>query len=131
MKRHFLLRPLLSTFALLWLAGCVSATVAPVAAGLGADIAIFHRSLPDMLYSALTGRDCSVVRLDRSESYCRAVDPPVPPGPYCTRSLAGVDCWANPERMPGIPVQVAQGPHELTPEQERARLARWPASIGE
>jgi len=133
MKRHtaLLLLPVLYGFVLPWLGGCVSATVAPVAAGLGADIAIFHRSLPDTLYSALTGRDCSVVRLDRGESYCRPVDPPVPPTPYCTRGLAGVDCWASPERMPGIPMQVAQGPHDLTPEQDRKRLARWPDSIGE
>lgn len=126
-----ILLSMLCGFALPWLGGCVSATLAPVAVGLGADIAIFHRSLPDTLFSAITGRDCSVVRLDRGESYCRPVDPPVPPTPYCTRSLAGVDCWASPERMPNIPMQVAQGPHQLTPEQDRKRLARWPASIGE
>lgn len=125
----FLLLPLLCAFCLPWLTGCVAATVIPVVAGVGADIAIFHRSLPDMLYSAVTGRDCSVVRLDRNESYCRPVDPPVAPAPYCTRSLAGIDCWAHPEQIPGIPMQVAQGPWTLTPEQERLRLARWPASL--
>jgi len=31
--------------------------------------------------------------------------------------------------MPNLPRQVAQGPHELTPEQERIRVARWPADL--
>ncbi len=121
MKRHtaLLLIPLLCAFMLTWLGGCVP----------GTDIAIFHRSVPDMAYSAITGRDCSVVRLDEGQSYCRPVDPPVPPQPYCTRSLAGVDCWAHPEQIPGLPMQVAQGPHDLSPEQNRARLARWPVSL--
>ena len=110
-------------------AGCVPGTVFPLTAGLGADIAIFHRTLPDLVYSGITGRDCSVVRLDRGESYCRAVAFPVPPQPYCTRSLGRVDCWAHPEQIPNLPPQVAEGPHELTPEQNRIRLARWPADL--
>ena len=124
-----LLIPLLCAFALPWLSGCTAGVVLPVAGGLGADIAILHRSVPDTIYSALTGRDCSVVRLDRGESYCKPVDPPVAPVPYCTHSLGRVDCWAHPEQIPGIPAQVAQGPHELTPEQDRIRLARWPQSL--
>jgi len=124
-----LLLPLLWGFCLTWLTGCVSATVVPLAAGIGADVAIFHRTIPDMVYSAVTGRDCSVVRLDENQSYCKPVDPPVPPVPYCTRTLGGVECWAHPEQMPGLPVQVAQGPRTLTPEQDRVRLARWPASL--
>ena len=129
-RQHaLLLIPLFCAFVLTWLGGCVPATVIPLTAGVGADIAIFHRSMPDMVYSAVTGRDCSVVRLDEGQSYCRPVDPSVPPQPYCTRSLAGVDCWAHPEQIPGLPTQVAQGPHDLSPEQDRARLARWPTSL--
>ncbi len=121
--------PCVLTVLALSLGGCVMPTVLPVAAGLGADVAILHRTVPDALYSALTGKDCSLVRLDRGESYCKPVAPPVPPLPYCTRTLGQVTCWAAPEAMPGIPVEVAQGPRALTPEQDRARLARWPASL--
>jgi hypothetical protein len=116
-----LVLPVLAT-----LCGCVPATVIPVTAALGADVAIFHRTLPDTIYSAITGRNCSLVRLDRGETYCKPVEPPVPPQPYCTRTLASVTCWADPAAMPGIPTQIAQGPTALTPEQDRARLARWP-----
>ncbi len=108
------------------LSGCAPGTVVPVVGGLGASIAIFHRDLFDVLYSGITGKDCSVVRLDEGESYCRPVDPPPQPVPYCTRSLGVVDCWSHPELMDPLPPQVADGPMTLTPEQNRYRLRRWP-----
>ncbi len=92
-------------------------------------VPVFHRTLPDLVYSGITGRDCSMVRLDRNESYCRPVEPPVPPQPYCTRSLGTVDCWTNPEQVMNLGPSVAQGPQQLTPEQNRLRLARWPAAL--
>ena len=106
--------------------GCAPGTVVPVVGGLGASIAIFHRDLFDVLYSGITGRDCSVVRLDEGKSYCRLPDPPWPEQPYCTRSLGVVDCWAAPELMNPLPPQVADGPGAPTEEQERYRLRRWP-----
>jgi hypothetical protein len=110
----------------LGIAGCAPGTVVPVVGGLGASVAIFHRSLFDVFYSGITGRDCSVVRLDEGKSYCRSPDPPVPVQPYCTRSLGVVDCWSDPAGMNSLPPQVADGPSALTPEQERYRLRRWP-----
>ena len=109
-----LLLPVLATAP--WLGGC-------------GDGALFHRSAPDLVYSAITGRDCSVVRLDRGESYCRPVAPPIPPVPYCTRSIGGIDCWAHPEQVVNLGPQVVQQERMLTPEQNRARLARWPADL--
>ncbi len=35
--------------------------------------------------------------------------PPPPPAPYCTRSLADVDCWTDPRRLRDDPPQVADG----------------------
>ena len=111
------------------LGGCVAGTVVPVGALGGLEIAAFHRSIPDLAYSAVTGRDCSVVRLDRGESYCRPIAPPVPPQPYCTRSLGTVDCWADGAAMANQAPQVAQGPVKLTAEQEWWRTAPWPANL--
>ncbi|MDE2005173.1 MAG: hypothetical protein KGI51_01300 [Rhodospirillales bacterium] len=35
---------------------------------------------------------------------------PSPPAPYCTRSLADVDCWRDPAALPApLPPQVADG----------------------
>ncbi len=129
MRARFVLSvlPVLAVCPLL--GGCVMPTVFPLSLGFGADVAAFHRTIPDMAYSAITGKDCSAVRLDRGESYCKPVALPVPPQPYCTRTLAQVTCWADPGATPGIPRQVAQGPTALTPEQNRVRLARWPTAL--
>ena len=35
--------------------------------------------------------------------------PAPPPAPYCTRSLADVDCWRDPRRLADHPPQVADG----------------------
>lgn len=77
------------------LAGCGPA-VAPVLgvyAGVEiASVAVFHRGLGDLVVSAVLGRDCSIVRLDRGLSYCVPVLPPAPAA-YCTRTLGRVECF--------------------------------------
>jgi hypothetical protein len=111
------------------LAGC-GATPEQLLTGFGgagiASIAIIHRSPFDAVYSIVSGRDCSIVRLDRDESYCRPVDPPPEPPRYCTRSLGVVDCWADPTDVPGQRRGVADGPRMLTSEQEAYRTRTWP-----
>jgi hypothetical protein len=111
------------------LAGC-GATPTDLATGLGgagvASIAVLHRSPFDAIYSALSGKDCSVVRLDNGQSYCRPQEPRPPPQPFCTRSLGVVDCWKDRAAVPGHPTGVADGPDTLTPAQEANRTRRWP-----
>jgi hypothetical protein len=106
--------------------GCAETSGAVMASGALA-VPVFGRDLGDLVYSAVTGRDCSVVRLDEGKSYCKPTAPPPAPATFCTRSLGVVDCWANPDGLNGQPVQgVADGPRTLTPEQEANRTARWP-----
>jgi hypothetical protein len=107
------MRPLVPLLALclspLLLPGC--AALAPWAAAEAASVMVFDRAIGDVLVSAVTGRDCSVVRLDRGEPYCRPEEPPPVPPPVCTRSLGAVDCWraAPPHAWP--PYRgVADGP---------------------
>jgi hypothetical protein len=102
----------------------LSATVA-VAANVG-SIATIQRSPADAVYSWWTGRDCSIVRLDQGKTYCRPVEPPPEPPPYCTRGLATVNCWLDPATVPGHPRGVADGPSSLTAEQEANRVRTWP-----
>jgi hypothetical protein len=118
---------------LLLLPGLLSAcgaTPEQLASGLAGfsigSIAVIQRSPLDAVYSTVTGRDCSVVRLDRGQSYCRPVEPAPAPPRFCTRSLGSVDCWQDPFTLPGQPRPVAQGPETLTPEQEAHRLRTWP-----
>lgn len=102
----------------------LAATVG-AAATIG-SVAAIQRTPVDAIYSWWTGRDCSVVRLDQGTTYCRPVEPKPEPPPYCTRSLGTVDCWQNPDTVPGHPRGVADGPSVLTPAQESDRMRTWP-----
>jgi hypothetical protein len=115
----------LSLLILAGLTGCATPAedLVPPAAAIGvASIAAIQRSPVDAVLSLISGRDCSVVRLDRGEPYCRPEEPPPDPPPVCTRSLGTVDCWDKP---PAGQRGVADGPAELTPSQETNRTRRW------
>lgn len=120
---------ILPLLILLALAGCGATSetlTAAVVAGGAASVAVIGRTPIDAVYSAATGKDCSVVRLDRGQTYCRPTEPPPQAQPYCTRSLGVVDCWADPAAVPGHPPGVADGPQTLTKEQEANRTRTWP-----
>ncbi len=114
---------------LLLLAGCGAtpeqALTGVAALGVG-SIAVIQRSPFDAAYSVITGKDCSVVRLDQGKSYCRPVEPPPETPPYCTRSLGVADCWQDPASLPDHPPALGDGPSTLTPAQEADRTRRWP-----
>jgi hypothetical protein len=111
---------------LLLLGGCQADPVTLTAVVVGAtagSVAVIQRTPIDALWSLVTGRDCSAVRLDQGKSYCRPVEPPPAPRPYCTRSLGVADCWASPA---GQPRELGDGPSTLTPAQEANRTRSWP-----
>ena len=115
--------------SLLPLAGCgwpepLTATAA--AAGTAGSVAAIGRTPVDAVISLVTGKDCSVVRLDQGKTYCRPVEPKPEPPAFCTRSLGVVNCWQDPENLADRPAGVADGPATLTPEQEADRVRRWP-----
>jgi hypothetical protein len=111
---------------LLLLAGC-SPEVVPAAALVSiGSIAVIQRSPFDALYSVISGKDCSIVRWDQGKSYCRPVEPPPEPPPYCTRSLGVADCWRDPANFLNRPPALGAGPHTLTPAQEADRTRTWP-----
>jgi hypothetical protein len=121
------MRLILLLFLLLTGCGATPETLGAAALGAGvASIAIMQRSPVDAAYSAWTGKDCSVVRLDRGQTYCRPTEPEPPAQPFCTRSLGVADCWQDPAALPDHPPGVADGPNTLTPEQEANRTRRWP-----
>jgi hypothetical protein len=65
------------------LAGCgwSDNLIATAAVGVNVgSVALIQRTPVDAVYSLWTGRDCSAVRLDRGQTYCRPVEPkPAPP----------------------------------------------------
>ena len=114
---------------LLLLAAC-GATPEQILTGVSAvgigSIAIMQRSPLDALYSIASGRDCSIVRWDQGKSYCRPIEPPPEPPPFCTRSLGVADCWRDPASLPDKPTELGDGPRTLTPLQEADRVRTWP-----
>jgi len=110
---------------LLSLMGCASGV--EIAAGVTVgSIATIQRTPLDAVVSVVRGKDCSVVRLDRGETYCREQEPPPAPVPYCTRSRGSVDCWLAPPLAMPLPRGVADQPPGLTAAQEAHRTRRWP-----
>ena len=117
---------LLPLALLLALTGCVAAEA--LVGVEAASVAVFGRDVVDIGVSAVTGRDCSVVRLDRRQDYCAPREHLPGPPPFCTRTLGTVQCWADPEHFASAPRPLADAP-ALTAEQVRQVEARWPKSL--
>ena len=112
---------------LLLLSGCAK-VAPPWIAAEAASVVVFGRGIGDIVVSAVTGQDCSIVRLDRGQTYCAPPEAPPAPPPVCTRSLGVPDCWVNPEAFAVPPRGIADQPG-LTALQEEHRQARWPKSL--
>jgi hypothetical protein len=86
------------------LAGCgAESAIGPVAAVGAGSVVLIGRTPVDAAISLAKGQDCSIVRLDKGESYCAPPPAAPPPDPFCTKSLGAVDCWVSPPK--------AQPPH--------------------
>jgi|APCry1669190156_1035279.scaffolds.fasta_scaffold38697_1 hypothetical protein len=90
------------------------------------SLPILGRSPADAVYSVVSGRDCSIVRLEQGKTYCKPIQPPPSRPEFCTRSLAAVDCWWEPAALESRYRSVADGPVALTAEQEADRVRGWP-----
>ena len=123
-------RPLLAMFCLVALAGPLGGCVAAAAVGgaEAASVAVFGRGIVDIGVSAVTGRDCSIVRLDRQQDYCAPREHMPRVEEFCTKTLGNVQCWSNPESFASMPHKLADTPY-TTAEQERQITSRWPKTL--
>jgi hypothetical protein len=122
---HYGMRFLLILGVIL-LPGCTPESGGAFVAANAASVVVFQRAIPDLVVSGVTGKDCSVVRLEQGKGYCKPQEAEPAPPPFCTRSLGVVDCWADPAALFDHPHEVADGPRSLTPAQEADRTKRWP-----
>jgi hypothetical protein len=105
------------------LAGCaLEPFLGPVAAVEAGTTAVLGRGVIDSVYSAATGRDCSLANAAREGRYCAREDAATTTR-YCTRSLGTVDCWTEPNPY-GPQRGVADVPTPPT-QQHRTWLGRW------
>ena len=112
---------------LLGLSACGHAAEGVAAAEL-TSVAVFGRGVLDLGVSAVTGKDCSIVRLDQGQTYCAPREHLPRPPEFCTNTLGTVQCWANPEGFATLPHQLADAPAR-TADQVRNINARWPKSL--
>lgn len=117
-------------FLLLVLPGCAgwAEPAGALAAAEVASVVVFGRGIVDLGVSAISGRDCSIVRLDRGLTYCARREGTEEAPQFCTRSLGVVDCWADPALLPAPRAGVADGPAS-TAVQRRYRAAPWPKAL--
>jgi hypothetical protein len=104
----------------------VDAAIEVVGAVTIGSVATIGRTPLDAAYSMITGKDCSLVRMDQGKTYCRPTELLPATLPYCTRSLGVVDCWQDPAAVPNLGPDMASGPRSLTPAQEKDRTRTWP-----
>lgn len=112
---------------MLMVSGCGWEAPGALLAADAASVVVFGRGIGDLGYSAISGRDCSVVRLDKGQTYCAPKTEPVRDA-YCTRTLARVDCWAGPALLAVNRPSVEDTPPP-TDAQLRYQGARWPKSL--
>lgn len=64
----------------------------------GAMVVGTQKTMADHAISLASGKDCSLVRIDRGLTYCKEDEPAAPrPNLYCYRELAGVTCYSQPD----------------------------------
>lgn len=114
------MRPII-LLCLTLLAGCDGPGLFAASAVNVASLTLTGRAVPDLVVSGVSGRDCSVARLDRGQSYCGPSNAEPPPAPFCTRSLGSVDCWTRPPLA--VPAQRGAGD---APVPVGGDMRRWP-----
>lgn len=88
--------------------GCsagVSPNAVPTVGGVTAPLAQFEimsvvssdKTIGDHIVSWTSGKDCSSVRVQLGQYYCKEDEPKDPPKPYCYRTMGRVDCYATPD----------------------------------
>ena len=120
--------PLCLVLLVLCCTGCAHpAALAALGAAEGTSVAVFGRGVGDLVVSAISGRDCSIVRLDKGLTYCASTDPP-PAERFCTRSLGTPDCW-DPAVAPATDRTGIGDTPAPNAAQAKYRAARWPKSL--
>lgn len=86
--------------ALLLLLGACEAAV-PYAIVDGAVVMGTEKTMADHVISLASGKNCSLVRIEKGLTYCEEDELTPVPNLYCYRELAGVTCYRKPDPRRG------------------------------
>lgn len=80
----------------------VSISLSGCFAALGAGTVVASKKTPiDHVVSLFTGKDCSIVRKNRGDTYCVEDEVAAPVSVYCYPTLGEATCYASPDPYPG------------------------------
>jgi len=83
----------------------------PYAAVDGAVIMGTEKTMADHAISLASGKDCSLIRIEKGQVYCKEDELTPRPNLYCYRQLAGVTCYNRPDNVQGERQRVGENDH--------------------
>ena len=75
--------------------------VVPIAAVEGLSLVTTEKAVEDHLFSAYSGKDCSAVRVNKGDTYCKEDEPNPTPAVHCYRTLGDITCYNQPDPQQG------------------------------
>jgi hypothetical protein len=104
------MRILATVVLCLFLASCgIPAT--PYAMVDGAVVITTEKTMADHVVSAASGKDCSLVRLEKGTTYCKEDEVVPHPNLYCYRELGAVTCYDGPDLRRGNRGRLGENDH--------------------
>ncbi len=88
---------LLMAVSLTVLLGACSGNMAHLAVADAAVVIGTDKTTADHVISLASGKDCSLVRVERGMTYCKEDELLPMPAVYCYRELGGVSCYDAPD----------------------------------
>ena len=79
------------------LGGCSGQSMAHLAVADAAVVIGTDKTIADHVISVASGKDCSLVRVERGMTYCKEDEVVPMPEVYCYRELGGVSCYDAPD----------------------------------
>lgn len=97
-KRVFCMRVLSILLVAFFLSSCAAVMpfVAPWMTVEGVSLLTTEKAVEDHIFSAYSGKDCSAIRVERGETYCREDELNPTPVVHCYRTLGDVTCYEKP-----------------------------------
>jgi len=83
--------------------------------GSAATLVTTDKTITDHAISIASGKDCSSVRVERGQSFCKEDEVNPEPNVHCFQTLGGIDCYRDPvDPYDARKTKVGQNDHNTT-----------------